>query len=119
MIQEFIKLYLKINPEPSDAQVHALAWSLGTDPQTLEAIIYKMLGRCVTVQAAARLIAATEFEQTLLDEIEPEDLRDNLTTVNDGEEPASSIQEMQDILRDDGGLVPDQVQNLTRDDGAL
>lgn len=43
-LQELISLFLKINPEPSDQQFHALAEACGVDKETLESISYEMLG---------------------------------------------------------------------------
>ncbi len=43
MYEEIIALFLKINPNPSDQQFHALAMALGTDPETLESVSYSML----------------------------------------------------------------------------
>jgi hypothetical protein len=43
LLRELIALFLKINPEPSDAQFHALAGSIGIDHQELESISYQML----------------------------------------------------------------------------
>lgn len=35
-LQELIALFLKINPQPSDQQFHALAEAVGVDKETLE-----------------------------------------------------------------------------------
>lgn len=43
-LQELIALFLKINPQPSDQQFHALAEACGVDKETLESISYSMLG---------------------------------------------------------------------------
>lgn len=42
-LQELIALFLKINPQPSDQQFHALAEACGVDKETLESISYGML----------------------------------------------------------------------------
>ncbi|MDN3040805.1 hypothetical protein P2L35_13975 [Enterococcus faecium] len=42
-LPELIKLFLEINPTPSDEQFHNLAFSVGTDPETLESYAYQML----------------------------------------------------------------------------
>jgi hypothetical protein len=42
-LQELIALFLKINPEPSDQQFHALAEACGVDKETLESVSYGML----------------------------------------------------------------------------
>lgn len=43
-LQELISLFLKINPEPSDQQFHALAEAVGVDKEELESVSYSMLG---------------------------------------------------------------------------
>lgn len=43
-LKQLIALFLETNPEPSDAQFHAFAASLGVDKETLEAVCYEMLG---------------------------------------------------------------------------
>lgn len=42
-LQELIALFLKINPQPSDQQFHALAEACGVDKETLESLSYGML----------------------------------------------------------------------------
>lgn len=42
-LQELIALFLKINPQPSDQQFHALAEAIGVDKETLESQAYGML----------------------------------------------------------------------------
>lgn len=42
-LQELIALFLKINPQPSDQQFHALAEAVGVDKETLESLSYGML----------------------------------------------------------------------------
>jgi len=42
-LQELIALFLKINPQPSDQQFHALAEAVGVDKETLESLSYSML----------------------------------------------------------------------------
>jgi hypothetical protein len=43
LLQELIALFLKVNPEPSDDQFHALACAVGIDKEELESISYSML----------------------------------------------------------------------------
>jgi hypothetical protein len=43
LLRELITLFLSINPDPSDAQFHALAGACGVDHSTLESISYQML----------------------------------------------------------------------------
>jgi hypothetical protein len=44
ILRALIELFLKVNPQPSDAQFHQLAGALGVDKEQLEAISYEMLG---------------------------------------------------------------------------
>jgi len=44
LLRELIALFLKVNPDPSDDQFHALAGAIGIDHEALEAVSYKMLG---------------------------------------------------------------------------
>jgi hypothetical protein len=37
--------FLAANPSPSDAEFHAFALSMGYDPETLESVVYQMLGQ--------------------------------------------------------------------------
>ena|ERR1700682_263601 len=43
-LREIITLFLKINPEPSDQQFHALAMACGIDHESLESTAFSMLG---------------------------------------------------------------------------
>lgn len=42
-LEQLITLFLEINRRPSDEQFHQLACACGVDPETLEAVAYKML----------------------------------------------------------------------------
>ena len=46
-IRELIAIYLQLNPEPADEQVHALAAALAVDKEALESVFYEMLGDAV------------------------------------------------------------------------
>jgi len=122
MIKQLIEVFLNLNPDPSDAQVHSLAEALGIDKESLEAEMYEMLTDCVEctdteVCAAHRLMSATDFELTLIDEIPEEKVTKELVVVNDGELDDSATSELQDLLMDDGGIAPDMVQRYTENDG--
>lgn len=43
----FLRLFLKLNPEPSDEQVHSLAYSLGLSKEAVEELIYAMLSEYI------------------------------------------------------------------------
>lgn len=46
-LQDLIEAYFRVNTNPSDEQVHALATSLGLDQETLEAVIYEYVGEAL------------------------------------------------------------------------
>ena len=119
MIKQLVQIFLQINPEPSDDQVHNLAYALGIDKETLEAEMYEMLSDCVEctadrICAAHRLLSASEFEEVLTDELKPIEIRDSLMTVNDGETDDIHNQDIQDATESDGGLGFDE-SNLFSD----
>lgn len=122
MIKQLVEYYLQINPNPSDAQVHNLADALGIDKETLESEMYEMLSECVECTdlglcAAHRLVAVSEFEQRLQDQLEDTKVVDSLITVNDGEESPEAIEDLQLLLKDDNGIEPESVQQVTQNDG--
>lgn len=92
---QFIVQFLKLNPSPSDKQVHELADAIGVDLETLEAEIYKMLGQ---------VVANTVDENVLEDKSDPKFGPTRLTMLNDQGFDGQLIDEIQDDLRDDGLL---------------
>jgi len=89
----FVTQFLKLNPEPTDKQVHELADAVGVDKEELEALIYKMLGV---------VVAATEEQEVLEDQRDPRFGPTRLTTLNDQGFDPDMIEEDQEDLRDDG-----------------
>ena len=96
--KDFVIQFLKLNPEPSDKQVHELADAVGVDKEALEALIYKMLGEVVDHS----VIAETVEELILEDRSNPKFGPTRLTTLNDQGMDNTLIEEIQDDLRDDG-----------------
>ncbi len=123
-LQELITLFLKINPEPSDQQFHALAEAVGIDKEELESIAYSMLSEAedllddedapmvAKVNAAARLHAADA--QDVLDDptVDPDDLPLTDVALNDGD-PTDDDLGMQDETFDDGYTTEDVGVGLT------
>lgn len=91
---EFVVQFLRLNPEPTDKQVHELADAVGVDKEELEALIYRMLGTVVT--------SATIEELVLEDKSDPRYGPTRLTTLNDEGLETIQIDEIQEDLRDDG-----------------
>lgn len=46
-IYDLLFHYFQLNPTPTDAQIHALAVSVGQDPEAFEQLVFKMLGAIV------------------------------------------------------------------------
>lgn len=78
--EDIISLFLRYNPEPTDEQVHQLAYALNVDHQELEAVVYSMLGRELH---GSLLIAPEELINTIREQLVPvEETRD--ATKHDG-----------------------------------
>lgn len=121
-LREFITLYLQLNDEPADAQVHALAEAIGADKEALESLIYAMLGE--TLNDGTNVYADS---QDVLEDVDVD--MDTIPTddaaMNDGDNTNDDIG-YQEETNDDGadvhdigvGLTPTDGLDLT-DDGAL
>lgn len=44
VLAEFLTIYLRLNPRPTDQQFHSLAFSVNVDKEELESVAYAMLG---------------------------------------------------------------------------
>ena len=94
--RSLIKDFLTINPEPSDAQVHGLAESLGMDYQELEAIMFEMLGQCLDQP----VLSASEDELVLEDKLDPRDAGTKTALLHDPGIDPVLITEEQEMLND-------------------
>lgn len=65
--EKLITLFLEINPEPTDAQVHSLADAINVDHQELEAVVYRMLSNELH---AGRTLYSAESLEDLMEPIE-------------------------------------------------
>lgn len=123
LLKQLLGLYFKCNPEPSDEQFHDLARSLGMDPATLESVSYKMNAESEGAEAGT-LLAATEAEDVLDGDYDPDTTSPDLLMLNDGEPSAIADDGEQDALRTDG-VGPEDVgvdvandQDVLNTDGA-
>lgn len=114
-LQGLVSAFLCVNDSPSDEQVHMLARAVGTDPETLEAVVYHMLSEC---QTRANLIQAN-FTQDVLDgDYDPAFTPADDLAVNDGE-PDDGSNPIQDVLQDDGVPADEDIDAVDgTDDGA-
>lgn len=118
-IRQLIVLFLELNPKPADAQVHSLAAALGMDKETLESIIYQMLGE--VVDESDLLIdepVHADVTEVLDGEYNEDSTPDDDLIVNDGEMENTDIKEEQDLLRDDGETAPSD-NTILNDDGLV
>lgn len=145
-LQELISLFLKINPEPSDQQFHALAEAVGIDKETLESVAYEMLGDAEELLEDGEFASSTHSENDSpvdrlgADIYADEELRASITGLNArarlhasetaGEgagEPAilddptidPDEQDLSDVALNDGDPTDDDLGNQeeTLDDG--
>jgi hypothetical protein len=118
-LQELIALFLKINPDPSDAQFHALAGAIGVDHATLESISYSMLAESEEVLADAEVdadgigggqgdVGLSDAQNVLDGDYDPNVTQTDDLLLNDGA-PASDVstQRLQDTTFNDGVSVGD------------
>lgn len=120
-LKQLITKFLELNPEPSDAQFHALAEACGVDKETLEAVAYKMLGREVNdgeSQDVESLVDVDEVEASLAISDEADLSQDQ--KVQDGDYDETNVP-ADDLLTNDGELALDDpdtgFQEETNDDG--
>ncbi len=113
-LQELVTLFLKINPEPSDEQFHAMACAVGVDHETLEACAYEMLGDIVDEIDASELLA--DSHDILEGDISPDVMPLKDVATNDGDNTIDDSG-MQEELNDDGTDVHDVGVGMTSTDG--
>jgi hypothetical protein len=106
-VRELLVLFMQINPEPADEQVHALAHALGEDKETLESVIYEMFASTEEVQEADA--ASTHSEEDLDNSDQPGDLLIDSDEVDaDAMAPGDvGLSEDQQVL--DGDFEPEDV----------
>lgn len=119
-LQELIAAFLKVNPTPTDDQVHALAGAVNLDHETFESVMYEMLAESDEVNAAS------DAEQVLDGEYDPNTTTTDDLVLNDGApEGTSSQEQVQDstlndgVAADDVGLDVNSDQSALLDDGAV
>ena len=122
-LQELISLFLKINPEPSDQQFHALAEAAGVDKEELESISYGMLSDAEEVLEASSTHGgnSSPFSRTDADvyadseepgdeELQVDDMVDQevVASIHRVNARARLMADQQDVL-DDPTLDPDHM----------
>lgn len=116
-LRQLITLFLELNCEPSDAQVHALAEALGEDKETLEAQIYEMLGEELSDEDAEGEYEVHADSQDVLEGlISPDVLPLDDIALNDGD-PTAEDTGFQQETTDDGADVHDMGVGMTSGDG--
>ena len=131
-LSSLITCFLKHNPSPSDAQVHALAAALNIDKETLEAQMYEMLSEyenenetehtmaSLRIWASSKIEALTEDEKVLDDDYDPNLTNTDSLILNDGNTDPEESEEVQEDLYDDGSVEPiDDDSEVIINDGVL
>lgn len=113
-MRKLITMFLRLNPKPSDTQVHALAFALGVDKETLEARIYKMLGESDEIKDPEQLEA--DSQDFLENEVPSDATPMNEMALNDGL-PSIEDTGFQEETHDDGLDEFDTGVGMTMGDG--
>lgn len=114
-LRELIVIFLELNPEPADAQVHALAAALGVDKEALEACIYKMMGEVINEED--HLIEAADADVVEELDIDPDMIPLDDVAMNDGDPTEDDIG-FQEETQDDGTDVHDIGVGLSSNDSS-
>jgi len=119
-----IALFLQINPEPSDAQFHALAESVGVDHESLESIAYAMLADTneIEQEVVAEIVQPpqTESEEVLDGEYDPNTTSVEDLVLNDGAPAGTTSQQaLQDSTLNDGVGINDVGTGIDGDKDAM
>lgn len=72
--EEFVYLFLMLNREPTDEQMHMLAASIGVDRRKLEECIFRMLRELLVDKQGINALSSTEYAEEANDDINLEDL---------------------------------------------
>lgn len=103
---DIITLFLKYNPDPSDAQIHNLADALGVDVEELEAVAYEMLS--TELHSVGILSDVQDAYEGLVPEDEM-DIKEVLT--NDGYFGENDVRREQRLINNDGAMFKDFINN--------
>jgi hypothetical protein len=133
-LEALIKLFLIINPEPADAQVHALASAIAVDKETLESLVYSMLGEVVNeeetlldadeVSISGSVVCAADEDVLYDPNIDEDNIPLEDVALTDGD-PTDDDLGMQQETSDDGpdvhdvgvGVTTPDSQDVLSDDG--
>lgn len=115
-LRELITLFLELNPEPADAQVHSLAAALGMDKESLEAVMYEMLG-----EVTGSLIEA-DSQEILDGDVDPDNMPIDDVALNDGDPTADDLGLQEETDSDgtdvhDVGVGMNGIDDVLSDDG--
>lgn len=127
-LSQFLTIFLRLNPRPTDQQFHSLAFAINIDHETLESVAYAMLGDEVggeTQNALAGNSAPSEGkmseQQKVLDgDYDPSITSPDNLALNDGApNRESNSRGVQDATLDDGVAPDDEGLGINSDKSAL
>jgi hypothetical protein len=127
VLSEFLTIYLRLNPRPTDQQFHSLAFAINVDHEELESVAYAMLGDEVgeTQNALAGNSAPSENktseQQKVLDgDYDPSITSPDNLALNDGApNRESNSRGVQDATLNDGVAPDDEGLGINSDKSAL
>jgi hypothetical protein len=128
VLSQFLTIFLRLNPRPTDQQFHSLAFSINVDHETLESIAYAMLGDEVggeTQNALAGNAAPSEGktseQQKVLDgDYDPSITSPDNLALNDGApDRESNSRGVQDATLNDGVAPDDEGLGINSDKSAM
>lgn len=128
VLTEFLTIFLRLNPRPTDQQFHSLAFSINIDHEELESVAYAMLGDEVggeTQNALAGNSAPSEGktseQQKVLDgDYDPSITSPDNLALNDGAPGGeSNSRGVQDATLNDGVAPDDEGLGINSDKSAM
>lgn len=127
VLAEFLTLYLRLNPRPTDQQFHSLAFSVNVDKEELESVAYAMLGDEIeeTQNAFAGNALPSESGRSEQQKVLDGDYDPNITSpdnlaLNDGApDRESNSRGVQDATLNDGVGPDDEGLGINGDKDSL
>jgi hypothetical protein len=127
VLAEFLTLYLRLNPRPTDQQFHSLAFSVNVDKEELESVAYAMLGdeleetqNAFAGNALPSEKGESEQQKVLEDKYDPNITSpDNLALNDSAPDRESNSRGVQDATLNDGVAPDDEGLGINGDKAAL
>lgn len=127
VLAQFLTIYLRLNPRPTDQQFHSLAFAINVDKETLESVAYAMLGDEVEEAQSALAgnsvpseIGRSEQQKVLDGDYDPNSTSPDNLALNDGApNMENDSRGIQDATLNDGVGPDDEGLGINGDKDAL